>query len=751
MSNRIPVKTLFFIGLLLGAGIVTAAVTFNAGDAGTVSDNVTIGAPGGMNATIAGETDMILESDVLYPDSQTVQFKTESGNLTMQSSGPAWARVHKDEITGTWTIVDAIDAQNDITINPEDKRSITVGGDIERIEFRNAGIDNGQTDFVYAGASGTSTVTISGLQANTQIAAVDTTHGGILEVTTTDGSGVATFDSLDNSEHAVSLETSDGGPSVSNPQDDGSTRYAETTLSIDVADADFPDDTVTLEWYVDGSKVETTTANSAGTYSTTVGPFADGSYDWYVVATDEFGQTDASSTETFTIDHHDPQVSDVEPSGDLDTEPSQITAQINDTDFAKDGDSLTVTITLDGTQIDSQTIGSNQTVTTSMPTDGQSGGAHDIEIGATDNYGQSTTGTSSYRVPDTFTIRNETNHTQLVPADGEVRFFGNNQVYSRNAPDGTVNMTGLPVNQPFLVEIQPTDENYTTRTVYLGSIYEQQSAYVLNTSAYDTISSRFVLEDPTGEYDSETLLKIQKPIDINGSTEYQTIVADEFGVEGVTATLQEGQRYQLLVSRGTSSQSVGPYRADASETVAVEPGTPTIELSQVPAGFAYGSTLENTTLTYVYSDEQELTDKLTIWIHERGNTSNQLQPNVTAYDLGEYSGMATLTANESKQEWTVNFVVVRDGETFVVNNQESNTEDLTPPVGSNWTMIVGISALILFAGAFSVLNAGIGAIITTLVGGVLWYTGFLDGAATAATVTVALFVSVVGYIYTGGR
>jgi hypothetical protein len=758
MSKRqLPIKAIFFVGLILGAGVVLG-VTFADGDAGSVSDGVPYGAPGGMNATIEGSTNVIMETDVLIQDSQTVAMETEAGNITFSSSGPAWATVRTDNITGTYTNVTDIDATaNDVTINPEDKRSITVGKDIDRIEFRNAGIDNGQIDFVYAGSSGESKVVVRGLSPDTSIRAVDKTHGGVLDTTTTDSNGVATFTNLSNSEHAVSLETSEGGPSLSNLQDDGSTRYENQTLSVDVDDPDYPDDTVTLEWYVDGALEETTTADTAGTYSVTVGPYADGDHDYYVEATDADGLTDTSTTNTFTIDHHDPVITDIQPSGDLDSEPSQISAQVNDTDFSKDGDSLTVDIILDGSTVDTQTISSNSTVSTAMPSSGQTGGSHNIQIEATDDYGQTTSEATSYAVPDTLFVRNETNASQLVPADGQIRIYGETEIYNRTASDGTLDLDNLPVNQDFIVEIEPTDGNYTTRTVYIESIYEQNTAYVLNTSAYTTIESRFVLEDPTGQYGSETVLKIKRGITINGTTTYQTIVADEFGTEGVTATLQEGERYELSVTGETQSQAVGPYRAATSETVAVEPGQPTIDLQQVDAGYGYGASIndiddsENSTLEYAYSDPREITDKITVFIHERNNKSNKLQPNETAFNLGVYSGQTLLDTNESETEWQVDFVVERGGETIVLSNVNSNTKDLTLPIDSGWQATIGIGMLILFAGAFSVLNARIGAVILSMVGGIMWWIGWLGGIATGATVTIAILIATISYMYSGGR
>jgi len=619
--SKIPWKTIFAIGFIAGFVTVVAAVTFAPGDAGQVSDGVPYGAPSGMNATIQGDTNVIMESDVLYPSSDTVDIRSEDGNITFQSSGPAWATVATNNITGTYTNVTDIDAtSNDITINPEDKQSITVGGNIDHVAWRDTiAADDNNVDFRYGGTSGTADVTVNGVSGNAQIAAIDQQSTAVLGVATSTAGGQLSYTGLPQSSHSVTLQTSDGGPTLSNASPNDQTFRTETVqLSVDVSDPDLPNDNVTLEWFVDGNKQATTYATSAGTYTQSV-TLSDGQYNWHVEATDAYSQTDSSSTSTFTINHYNPQITNIQPTGDLDSDPTQISADVSDADFGNDGDTLTVDIRLDGSQISSQTINSNQTITTSMPSSGRTGGSHNIQINVTDSYGKTTTGSSSYGVPNTFFVRNETNHSQLIPADGEVRFYGDDEVFTRTTSNGQFDMTGLPVNQNFIVEVVPSAANFTNRTVYVQSIYEQQSAYVLNTSLYPTVTSRFTLNDPTGTYDSNDVLSIRRPINISGNVTYQSIKADRFGAEGVTASLQNNTRYRLVVIGEDSQQKVGVYRALISENVEVSPGTAQVGLNQTEQGYAYGANLDNRTLAYQYSDPQNITDQLIVYIHEPGN------------------------------------------------------------------------------------------------------------------------------------
>jgi len=652
-------RTLLLIGVLIG--IVTfgaSAAVLDTDNTSTVSDGVTLGAPDGMNATIEGTTDVNLMQFDEY-GSDTVRFFTTAGNVSLSAPGTAYATIDKDNITGTFTNVTSIQAGiNDVTINPEDKQAITVGNQIDTVAWRdNPALDDGTVDFSYSGNTGTSKVTIGNLPSNTEIYAVDANTGTLLDRATSGASGTITFSSLDNSQHAVTLQTSSDDP---------------------------------------------------------------------------------------------PVLDNLTPSGGQSSVPTQISVDLNDSDFGTIGDTVTVDITLDGTTLSTQTVSSNSTLTTSIPQSGQTGGSHSIEIEATDSYSNTDTAATTYSVPNTFFVRNETNHSQLVSADGELRFISDDEVFTRNTSDGELNMTGLPVTD-FIVEIEPTKENYTDRTIYVESIFETQSAYVLNTSVYSTVENRFRLNDPTGNYDSETILKIQRPINISGNTVYQTIVADKFGVEGVTATLEEGVRYKLLVSSETDSQTVGPFRADVSETVDVEPGTPTIELQDTQYGYAYAASLENDTLEYRYSDPADNTDLLTVYIYERGNKSNQLTANTTYSDLGNASGVVSLTANETEKEWVVAFDVERGDEEYLITERLSNQKSLGPPIDSNWTLMIGIGILFVFAGTFSVLNAGVGAVLVSLIGGLLWWLGFLGAATSGIAIAGALMISVFGHMLSSSR
>jgi hypothetical protein len=443
-----------------------------------------------------------------------------------------------------------------------------------------------------------------------------------------------------------------------------------------------------------------------------------------------------------------PELSNPSPTSDLDSEPGQLSIDVDDPDF--DADSVTVNITLDGSQIHTETLNSAGTVTTSIPSSGTTGGEHVWTVEATDQYGNTRTETYSYRVPDTLFIRNETNASQLIdsPVTVDVSFFTQTGVVTRSATNGTVNLTGLPVGGDFVADVDASESNYTERTAYIQSIYQQQTVYLLNTNVTDTIESRFVLEDPTGQFGAETVLFVEKPINATNSTTYQTVAADEFGVEGVTATLQQGQRYRLRVQNQQGvTQVVGPYRADVSETVTVRPGTPTINIDNVTNGWGADATLDNRTLSYRYEDRDDETDQLDVSIYRRGDPDRLLVDNETFFDVSNVSNTITLNATEKKQTWVVRFEADRGDETVTKEKLVSNRPDVLPDLGRNWRLISGILLLFLSAGAFSLLNAKVGAVVVAAEGGLLWWIGWLEGATTGVLVVLALFIAVVAQLY----
>lgn len=268
----------------------------------------------------------------------------------------------------------------------------------------------------------------------------------------------------------------------------------------------------------------------------------------------------------------------------------EFSVNVTDSDFGTaQGDTITGEVVLDGKVVGSATTSSNGTLTVT----GEVAGSGEWHLRLTDAYGNTvTTESRSITTPSTIFVRYESEPSTLVDdVTLDVRFFGENDTtVQRTVTDGTVSLAGLPVGERFVVTASGPDVYY--RRIVINSIYESENIYLLNSSKE---SSRivFALDDPTGQFPpEETYLYIEKPIEVDGETQYRTIAGDRFGATGrFPAILQQDSRYRLRVStdsESSSSRILGAYSVygATTETLQIERIEPA---SNSGGGAVYGS------------------------------------------------------------------------------------------------------------------------------------------------------------------
>lgn len=283
----VSTSTVLLLALILVGGVVTA---YSLTNTVPVSGPVPVVAPDGPNVTITGSTDVNLTAP--FPDAHTVELSTTSGNATLKAPGPVDLAVHESEITGTWTnLTDLGVSTNELEVNPEDKEAFNVTGATDSLSVKDSfTIDDGVVDFVYAGTSGSTTVELRGLPADTRIAAVDQ-NGDFLDSAMSDSNGVLRLEQMPNSEHEVTLQSSgSSSPALSDPHPEGSKNFFPTEMNVTVEDDDFPGDQVTVDFYIDGSLQGSDTVTSNGEASITITSPSRGSHTAKASATDDFGE-----------------------------------------------------------------------------------------------------------------------------------------------------------------------------------------------------------------------------------------------------------------------------------------------------------------------------------------------------------------------------------------------------------------------------------------------------------------------------
>jgi hypothetical protein len=192
--------------------------------------------------------------------------------------------------------------------------SVIVRSSVDNVTFRRtipAGsqvpfeADDGVVDFIYADTTAsTADITLRPVAANRQLCAVDAATATNLDCARSSGTGVVRFDSLTLSSHRVLLQFGQApnlnDTSASPQPPDEYVDDRQTSLAINATDRDFPNETVTVEFYLNGNSQGTDTLTSEGRVSVSGVTLPPGRSEWYAVANDSDGLIDRSQNFTVT-------------------------------------------------------------------------------------------------------------------------------------------------------------------------------------------------------------------------------------------------------------------------------------------------------------------------------------------------------------------------------------------------------------------------------------------------------------------
>jgi hypothetical protein len=449
----------------------------------------------------------------------------------------------------------------------------------------------------------------------------------------------------------------------------------------------------------------------------------------------------SSGTATFDLSNSDhrvelrtsdgaPQLSDGKPAGDLSTKPSEVSVTVDDPDFP--ADNVTVTATLDGSTLGTKTVDTSNNVSFSISS-GLDAGQHDVTIEATDVYGQTTSTSYEFTTPDELVLRNETSPGDLVKNNTtvSVTFFGDEgAIIQRTTTNGTIDMTGVPTDQTFVVQAEAN--GFHTRSILIKELWQQQTIYLLSITE-NTVLIDFVINDETQQFiDDDTRLLVQKTITVNNSTEYRTITGDFLDATGeVSVFLQRDQRYRLVAKSGDQVRSLGTYTATTAGKETLTIGQVVLD-GETDEGVIFKATTVNETgddfIRAVYVDEEVLTSQLDLDVYRvYANGSEKLVASRTVTDtLGKYSELIQVSnaTNNYRLEWEAQ----RDGETITGNATVGELDDITDtwPI-SSWVLeMLGMVFTVAVGGLLVIYDSSLAGIGMVVVAGFLTAVGVLS-------------------------
>lgn len=272
------------------------------------------------------------------------------------------------------------------------------------------------------------------------------------------------------------------------------------------------------------------------------------------------------------------------PTTEIADNPDQLQVDVSHQDFPNT--TVDVEFVYEGASIGTDTLDSNGTAAVNFTEDAASGD-NDWYAVATDDYGNTNQSQNfTFTTPRDLEIRNETAPSQLVDnAEVTIEFYfddgSQSEIVERNTTDGTVDMSGLPATQQFVVVAETT--NYTSRRIFVRSLFDSQSVYLLPESE-DYVDMTFELEDFSGNFhERNTVLEIER----NLGGEWRPVQGDYFGAgRSTTAQLAYNERHRLTILNTETGEErrVGTLTPTVSEVRTIRVIESDVEIDTSGAG-----------------------------------------------------------------------------------------------------------------------------------------------------------------------
>lgn len=417
------------------------------------------------------------------------------------------------------------------------------------------------------------------------------------------------------------------------------------------------------------------------------------------------------------------------PRGPLTEAPDSLSVSVRDPDFGtSQGDSVTARFYRgDGTLVGTDSTAANGTVSTSLS--GSAGGTNAWYVTIRDEYGAvQNSSLFAFEVPSEMHIRPERNESKLIdgPVDITVRLYAEERTISRTVSDGTVNLTGVPVDQPIVATTSA--DGWVDRRVLIRDIYRQQSVFLLNKSA-TTVSNTFSLTDKSGSYPpADSTLEIQRALNATSDEGlvWRTIAGDYFAADSrFPATLQYNARYRIMVQNEQGQTRVlGTYipQADGPRELVIGDiiwDPPSSE--GVVANATFNASDQEVVVRYL--DTAGNTTSLTVRVYRQGQRETPIQEQ-TYGSSQELKAQYAVPNSDSAGQLVVEIDAERtggSGANYHYKAPVGGVASVGIPVDPRWLTLGAQTVLVATAGLVAgVMPRSGGVVVVPLAFGLVW-------------------------------
>lgn len=290
------------VALVLMVAPVVALV-----DSVRVRSGVPVGAQNGPVIMFEDPSDGQVNLRDPWVNETTISYNSSAGNLTAHSDGYTNATVNGLNRQEMYASEIHTPKNRTLTLKPGHIQNVKISGNIRELGWGDKAsveANDGNRDFFYSSYLNGGNVTIGGLPANQSFSA-RTGSGESIPTFQTNAQGRATLDLPENLGQTAVFIGDSSAPVIIDPQPaDGATVEApDTTLSATIDDADFAsgNESVTVEFYLNGEVIQTTTIMESKTVEADMQPPLGQQSTWKIVATDSFGNSSELPQRTFTV------------------------------------------------------------------------------------------------------------------------------------------------------------------------------------------------------------------------------------------------------------------------------------------------------------------------------------------------------------------------------------------------------------------------------------------------------------------
>lgn len=315
--------------------------------------------------------------------------------------------------------------------------------------------------------------------------------------------------------------------------------------------------------------------------------------------------------------------------------------------------------------------------------------------------------------------------------------------------DGTVNMTGLPLDTRFAAELAPK-AGYFDREIRLPARINQQPAYLLpNDESVASVSPRLTVDDQTGRFNEEaSAVRLQRPVPTESGTEYRTVAGDRLGENGFSTALKRNQRYRVIIVDPTAGHThVTTLTPRRSEPTAVPIKDVQYETTESNSGINISTVYRQTEAGGRLAVNLSNVRSAELTLSEAGNESN-----VILEESYEQNVSADVPAPEETTEsnWNADYEATNTNNA-TIRGRQAISNPVRQERRENVARAIISMLLVVVLGSLTMrVTPALGGAVMILTAGLLWVAGWMPPEAGVPTIGVGIVIGVLGVI-SGGR